>query len=377
MAKKEISINFPGRSEFISTINLRKNELSEIKNNLKSVWIFGAGNNGKLIAKELINNNIEVLGFIDDTPSKINTTINDIKVVSFTSFKDIYRSGNSIFISIFNPSTPFQKLISKFIDEGISSKAIYSFINFIQIFNHSYLFLGPVQKLTKHYESFKSSFDRLTDNESKRTFLNYINFQTGLSGETITSPFFKGFEKILKASSVDFIDIGAFDGDTIVKFEKEFGNKLKTVYAFEPDVLNYNKLLHLANKKKRLKIICFNMAVGYKSSVLTFNGEGNMGSMLSKKGKELVQCVAIDDLIKPNNKSKLVIKIDVEGFELSVLNGMKELIRKNAPALVVSAYHKTNDVFDIISFVTKQHKYKNINIKQHGADGADLSLYFY
>ncbi len=377
MAKKEISITFPDRSQFVSTINLRKNELSEIKNNLKSVWIFGAGNNGKLIAKELINNNIEVLGFIDDTPSKINTTINNVKVISFAGFKEKTLTSHTIFISVFNPSISFQKLVSKFTTEGVNEKSIYSFINFIQIFNHNYLFLGPVQKLTKHYNSFKSSFDRLTDTESKKTFLNYINFQTGLSGETIISPFFKGFKKILKANSVDFIDIGAFDGDTITKFEKEFGKDLKTVYAFEPDVLNYNKLLQLANKKKRLKIICFNMAVGDKSGVLTFNSEGNMGSMLSKSGKELVQCIAIDDVIKPNNKSKLVIKIDVEGFELSVLNGMKELIRKNAPALVVSAYHKTNDVFDIITFVTKQHKYKNINIRQHGADGADLSLYFY
>ena len=47
----------------------------------------------------------------------------------------------------------------------------------------------------------------------------------------------------------------------------------------------------------------------------------------------------------PVNASVDFIKYDVEGAETEALLGSREIIKTNAPALLVSAYHRSADLF--------------------------------
>lgn len=57
-----------------------------------------------------------------------------------------------------------------------------------------------------------------------------------------------------------------------------------------------------------------------------------------------VDIVAIDDLVKDGLRPPDVVKIDVEGAELSVLEGMRETISTHSPAIVCEL-HETNAEF--------------------------------
>ena len=42
-----------------------------------------------------------------------------------------------------------------------------------------------------------------------------------------------------------------------------------------------------------------------------------------------------------------LIKMDIEGAEAAALMGGRETLSRHAPALAVSAYHKTEDIFSL------------------------------
>ena len=44
--------------------------------------------------------------------------------------------------------------------------------------------------------------------------------------------------------------------------------------------------------------------------------------------------------------------MDIEGFEVPALMGGEQAIKKNRPILMISAYHKRDDVFNIYRYIT-------------------------
>jgi hypothetical protein len=55
------------------------------------------------------------------------------------------------------------------------------------------------------------------------------------------------------------------------------------------------------------------------------------------------------------------IKLDVEGAELDVLKGAREVLKRDRPQLAVCIYHKKEDLFRIplfLSGVLKNYKYR-------------------
>jgi len=134
------------------------------------------------------------------------------------------------------------------------------------------------------------------------------------------------------------IDIGAHVGlfiEEILSFAPEGSH-----YAFEP----LPKLAGLLKKKYLNKVKVFDIALSDVKGVANFKFvESNPGYSGLKERKydrpnEIVkdikvQTALLDEIIPCDEKIDF-IKIDVEGAELQVLKGGKELIRKNKPVIV-------------------------------------------
>ena len=67
--------------------------------------------------------------------------------------------------------------------------------------------------------------------------------------------------------------------------------------------------------------------------------------------------LTIDDFVRNNSIAKIdFIKMDIEGAELSALNGAIETIKKFKPMLAIAIYHSLNDFVDIPLWI------KNLNL---------------
>ncbi len=204
-------------------------------------------------------------------------------------------------------------------------------------------FLGNIKRLENVY-------DKLSDDISKKTFINSIKFR--LTGKIsylfeCETPICESYTSLLiPAAGCHYVDIGAYSGDTIREFISFSGENIK-VTAFEPDARSYKKLLVYSESLTQTEISCHNAAAWDKNEELTFFARSGRNSSKEKNNhtnkETMVSAVALDNIIN----SADFIKIDAEGSELNVIDGMKNLIKNSMPSMNIAAYHRTEDYFAI------------------------------
>jgi FkbM family methyltransferase len=213
-----------------------------------------------------------------------------------------------------------------------------------------------------------------------RIFKEQAKFSWETLNEINNEPEVLVVEEIL-AKHVDFIflDVGCNKGEytyAASKFLEPYN-----IYSFEPNLkLNYI-LEKIFSEVNVLPYALSNEETKAKFKVPSLNGheDDSLGS-LNTEAKETnetsadifeVQCKRLDDVVA-HYKIKRVdfIKIDVEGFELAVLEGAQHTIDEHSPLLLIEIEKKHNQphtVLEIINSINNkhQHKYKvfffNIN----------------
>ncbi len=203
-----------------------------------------------------------------------------------------------------------------------------------------------------HKEELAKTKALLCDQASKDLFDRVIEYK--LTGEI--SPLLSQTtppEEMYRLLSVEdcrtYADLGAYNGDT-VRFVRELAPKLSKIYAMEPDQRNFRKLCERAEAEGfASQMTALQAAAWDREEVLSFRQEGNrnagVGDKLSLAGGKLkeVQGMPLDAFVQEAEVD--LIKYDVEGAEARALLGSREVIRRNRPALLVSLYHRSEDLF--------------------------------
>tara|TARA_B100000700_G_C14961300_1_gene816609 strand:- start:805 stop:1488 length:684 start_codon:yes stop_codon:yes gene_type:complete len=153
--------------------------------------------------------------------------------------------------------------------------------------------------------------------------------------------------KFLKKYQIDlFIDIGAHKGEFLLNLVSDI--KFKKAYTFEPqedifeilknNLINDKRIIHNnfalsnTNDKKQINI----NKLTSTSSLSNLNRDSLFlkfkNLLLKQKNEKLktyeVKTSTLDNYFEKLNLENSLIKIDVEGYELNVLNGSKNIINK-------------------------------------------------
>lgn len=126
------------------------------------------------------------------------------------------------------------------------------------------------------------------------------------------------------------------------------GEGKSTVYAFEPIPGNMNILCRHLLMNKVANVLPVNMAVSDQFGIIDFSADNSSVSYTYKQSSEYygnrainikVAIISLDTLTGKFGFSKPdVLKIDVEGAELDVLNGATETIKKYRPRILLSTH---------------------------------------
>lgn len=200
-----------------------------------------------------------------------------------------------------------------------------------------------------HEAELKEVYGMLADGESRRIFENVIYYK--LTGKieylfNAESDRDKTFSELLDAKSItSYADLGAYNGDTVRELIR-YAPNLSYVAALEPDRRSYRKLSEYRDTVEYPKIECVNAAAWCDDAVLTFGDEGNRNSGIFAKGKSVdVAATSLDKLLCGRKTD--YIKYDVEGCECEALEGSRNTIISHKPKLLVSVYHRSEDIFAI------------------------------
>lgn len=156
----------------------------------------------------------------------------------------------------------------------------------------------------------------------------------------ITEDYQKNKSTMIKPGDVVF-DIGAHIGS----FSIYAANKGALVYAFEPDLVNYHKLLDNI-KLNQLESVIFPFNYGIYSYTgdlsLDIAGHNKGGhSVLTNSGeaKTKIHVKKLNDVISEHRIEKInLLKIDIEGAEYEIFKNLNELEIKTIEK-IVGEYH--------------------------------------
>ena len=242
------------------------------------------------------------------------------------------------------------------------------------------------------------------DEESRRVYDGIIEYK--LTGRmdvlraTESDPA-DAYRNILHADSfVTTADLGAYNGDSIRDL-RPYAPHLATVIAFEPDRRNHRKLTEYAagliETGDALSIHAVQAGAWSHPATLTFQASGNRNAGLADSpaptgnilpstadnpyfGKTaevpVTSLDAVCEEVLPSGTHLDYIKYDVEGAETEALLGSREVIRRDSPALLVSAYHRSADLFRLPLLVHELNPaYKLYLRRMAGVPAWDINLY--
>ncbi len=261
-----------------------------------------------------------------------------------------------------------------------------------------------------HLDEIAAARALFADEESRRVYDGIIQYK--LSGRmdilraTESEPA-DAYRHILHAENfATAADLGAYNGDSIRDL-RQYAPALQDVIAMEPDRRNFRKLTEYATALREagdtLTIHPVQAGAWSHTATLTFHGSGNRNAGLIEAGltdapaeakasilpstaenpyfgkTAEVPVTALDTVaedILGRSTHIDYIKYDVEGAETEALLGSRAIIERDAPALLVSAYHRSHDLFRLPLLVHDLNPDYNLYLRRMaGVPAWDINLY--
>ena len=177
----------------------------------------------------------------------------------------------------------------------------------------------------------------------------------------ITTAKDEAFREILRLGGGEvYVDLGAYDGDTIDEFLSCCGGEYNKIVALEPNAKNFAKLKAHCEGMERTELL--QLGAWSCDAELTFNNKAGRCSAVSDKGVK-TRVIALDGLKSAADAT--YIKADVEGADAEALNGMKNILRAQKPKLNFSAYHRFEDLFLLPLLINSLNPEYKIYLRHH------------
>lgn len=151
------------------------------------------------------------------------------------------------------------------------------------------------------------------------------------------------------------LDVGANIGCTTILF----ADRARKVYSFEPSPSTFQFLQKNIDTAQLENVSLVNLGLGREAGRfdLTFSGDNRSGGFVSNKLRasaghnvESIEIVCGDSYVENNQiRSIDFIKIDVEGFEKDVLQGLSNTIQRCRPTVALELNHWCLNAFQRIS----------------------------
>ena len=245
--------------------------------------------------------------------------------------------------------------------------------------------------IKKHETKLLAVYDRLADAVSRATFASVLNYK--LSGklsylQACTTNRADDMRTIFSFGGEEtYLDLGAYNGDTVQEFLQLTRGRYKKIVALEPDPKNFKKLTDFVRQNELKHIPCLQAGVWNDCGSLELTGNGGRQStfweadrsgfatqplsqtcsMKKKIKKQQVTVVSVDTVL--GNDHADYMKFDVEGVEKEALEGAAGHLIPDGngalPQLLVAAYHHDEDLFALPLLLWKLQPEYKIYLRKH------------
>lgn len=215
---------------------------------------------------------------------------------------------------------------------------------------------------------------RVVDSIAEKRKNNILDY-TDIKNFGISEYFIDEFWTPRSDGNEVFIDGGGFTGDTIEEFVNWTKGNYKAVYSFEPD-LNRAKVIEDNLWRWGGKVHLYKKGLYDKETVLNFIEGDDLysGKIVEDDTVETVKIntITLDSIVK---EQVTFLKLDIEGAELSALEGARRIITEDKPRLAICIYHKLDDLWRIPKLILSMVPEYKIRIRHFGVRCRGTILY--
>ncbi len=343
------------------------------------VMIYGAGSLCEKVIHLLKSYRINVYYIIDDDMNKCGSKIDDIEIISYMKFKEMYGQFHDICVVM---TTIYGKTVLRQLDEigEINIYELYDWLDELYGLNTLVDGVNDRDKIKKFQEECVLLKSKLADEESQRV-LDGLGAYFETKDSNIISDICTECEQyfipeVLEAihGPLALVDGGGYTGEIYRVIEK-YNIELMYWYCFEPDVDNYQKN-DTAFKQRCMdkKRICINKGLWKEEGVLYFDGgKGTLSKIVNYKTDNQIEVISLDKYFE--DKHYNFIKMDIEGAEYPALCGGIETIKRDRPILAISIYHSLEDYYKIPNYLMGKLQDYKYYIRHHALILCETVLY--
>ncbi len=338
----------------------------------RPIVLYGMGNGADKILAVLADRGVEVADFFASDGFVRGHSFHGRVVLSYTAMREKYRDADPIVLIAFASSRPEVLALMERVAAECETYIPDVPVCGTELFDAAFF--------EAHGEEIAAARALFADEESRRVYDGILDYKfTGrpdILRATESDPA-ESFRDILRAERfVTVADLGAYNGDSL-RALRGFSPRLATAVALEPDPRNFKKLdaytADLRAGNDSLRVLPVAAGAWSEDRTLTFHGSGNRNAGLTDApaggapsplpstadnpyfGKRTeVPVRALDRVVADLRAAGELpaapldyIKYDVEGAEREALLGSRALIERESPALLVSAYHRSGDLFEL------------------------------
>ena len=230
-----------------------------------------------------------------------------------------------------------------------------------------------------HINEYVDTVNLLEDDQSKECLLAYLNCR--ISGDYkyivpcckqkisyFNNPFFELSDKEA------YLDVGAYNGDTIKEFIIASQKKYSHIYAVEPEDKSIEDLRRYVEKEILKNVTLYNFGCWNEKAVLEFSEEDESSS-ISSSGKIKLEVQKLDEVLK--GKEITLIKINFLKGVVESIEGASEILRLQKPNLVVTVGFDEWGIITIPQLIKKINPKYRISLRYAAAMPARLILFAY
>ncbi len=307
----------------------------------KHIYLYGTGNGADKILAYCDQYHIAVEGFFASDDFVRGQSFHGKKVCRFSDICERYGEQQVLVLVSFATSLPMVMANV----QAIAARC-ETYIPEVPVRGDTLFTLAYAKD---HAKELQRVYDLLADDRSRQVYAKVIRFR--LTGElaclqdTEDDPS-AVIKTVLHPDSYrTYCDVGAYDGDTI-RTMMTHCRYLARVHAIEPDRRNFRKLNDFAEQvADKIQLTLHHCAAWDRNETLWFDDSGNRNAGWNPDAKKRVAVpgVPLDDMLQQERVD--YIKYDVEGSDLPALLGSERTIRADRPDLLLSLYHRTEDLF--------------------------------
>lgn len=337
----------------IAFITEKQSSWDRLKDEKRPIFIYGMGDGALKIMSVFKEKGITLSGIFASDDFVRGHTFEGYRVHKLSEIEE----NISDFVVVLAFAAGYQEIVNKIYD--IASKHTL-YVPDVPVTGRG---LFTYEYCLEHAEQIEHVYNSLADDYSRKVYASIINFK--ISGKieylaAVTTPKSDIYNKIIKPGSNEiYVDLGAYNGDTIKELMEFTHGRYNTVYALEPDKKNFKKLAKFVNGMKH--IYAYNAAAWSIDTELPFAAKAGRQSAINAKSDNLIAARSVDSILE--KKPATLIKMDVEGFEREAIWGASSTISHYSPKLMVSLYHRNEDIFELPLLIKKLNPSYKIYIR--------------